>query len=72
MDFTCYNRPYLVLDIDMDQMKSAWKPVKILPIEQVRQMSVRDSKSRKTMKKKQGISIVKQLRMKIDAKMGQI
>ena len=56
----------------MDQMKSGWKPVKILPIEQVRQMSVRDSKSRKTIKKKQGISIVKQLRMKIDAKMGQI
>jgi len=61
-----------VLDIDIDQIKSGWKPVKILPIEQVRQMSVRDSKSRKTMKKKQGISIVKQLRMKIDGKMGEI
>jgi hypothetical protein len=67
-----FSRPYLVLDSDIDQIKAAKKLVKILPIEQVKQLSARDKEGRRSMKKKQGISVVKEGRMKNDAKLAQI
>lgn len=71
-ELTPFSRPYLVLDSDIDQIKAAKKSVKILPIEQVKQLSARGAKGGRSMKKKQGISVVKEARMKNDAKLAQI